>query len=604
MEAISAKPSLSTIKYRALVIGISDYARHHGDGWESLDTARNDAASIADCLEQRYGFEVQRLFDREATRESILVALDDLANSSSDDAILIYYAGHGYFDEALGEGYWIPSDARKTEGARQAREDWIWNSMITKLVGATEARHVLVIADSCYGGSLFRGEQMPTGKDLVWYQRAWEKPSRYLITSGDLEPVLDSGGSHSIFAQELLNYFNYPADRLFAASDLALAVRQKVSALTGQMVRMGPMPLAKHAGGEFIFKTHGVSLPSPVEEGSKTGGLEISGKNRNTDFPKTTTNPSPLPKTEKVQAVQDALALNRQGATNTAKKIISSLFSQPGEDRMVLAVAHYLSEQTRAQKRDALRTLIEKLETRKPQDRREGEGMAKPRIVGCLGPISATGGADADALALLVQICLRTELDQSGDVQVVEREALESILQEIDLGSSDLSDVRAQNALGKLLPAGMLLLGNIIPLKDAQQIHLRLVDAETSRIIGSFSASLDDRAPLDEICSSLASQIVHKAIIARPLEARITHVEPALVQAGIGRFHGLQEDVCFNVVSKITSDATYPLVSSETNIGQARVRRIGESDGEFDVVWSVVPPPSSADNLWLKERIH
>jgi len=106
----------------------------------------------------------------------------------------------------MNEGYWIPADARKKDGDRPAKEDWIWNSTITRIVGASGVRHVLVIADSCYGGSLFRGDKpLSPSTGTEWYQRAVAKPSRYLIASGDLEPVLDSGSGHSVFAQQILN---------------------------------------------------------------------------------------------------------------------------------------------------------------------------------------------------------------------------------------------------------------------------------------------------------------------------------------------------------------------------------------------------------------
>ena len=62
-------------------------------------------------LEKSYGFEVTRLIDKQATRANVLATLDSLVTCGPQDACIIYFAGHGYFDEALGEGYWIPADA-------------------------------------------------------------------------------------------------------------------------------------------------------------------------------------------------------------------------------------------------------------------------------------------------------------------------------------------------------------------------------------------------------------------------------------------------------------------------------------------------------------
>ena len=125
--------------YHAIVIGISKYAASGGSGWEPLVTARKDAEAVADTLEQKYDFKVTRLLDGDATRSAIVGALADMASLSSNDAVLIYFAGHGFFDETLGEGYWIPADARRAEVSGTANADWVWNSVVTKMVAATRA---------------------------------------------------------------------------------------------------------------------------------------------------------------------------------------------------------------------------------------------------------------------------------------------------------------------------------------------------------------------------------------------------------------------------------------------------------------------------------
>ena len=486
-----------SIHYHALIVGISDYNPHSGNGWESLQTARNDAEAVADSLESTYGFNVTRLFDDQATRDNILVELDKLSDLSPEDAVLVYYAGHGYYDETLGEGYWIPSDALKSKKDRYAKEDWVWNSMITKVIGASPARHILVIADSCYGGSMFRGgDLVAQGKDLVWYQRALNKPSRYLITSGDLEPVLDSGSQHSIFAQELLNYLNYPTDSIFAASDLAMALRRKVSALTGQMVRMGPLAVATHGGGEFIFKKEGADLPALSAEPMRTAGImRDAGNNASaTEY----------------SVMKDAVMLNAQGATNTAKSMVASLVGSSQEQKLVHAVAGYLSGQARADERDELRLLIEALEKRKQQNPNAGASVDRsgmPQVIACLGPTALVSDADMESLATLMRICLRTELEGVESVEIVEREALEDILQELNLGTSDLSDPNAQLQIGKVLPASLLLLGNVIDTKDGTQVFMRLIDTETTRIISSYSAVLNEDEDVGSVCSKLAEQV-------------------------------------------------------------------------------------------------
>ena len=180
------------LNYHALVIGISEYNMGNADHWDNLPNAKGDANAIGNVLEQEYGFEVTKLLDKKATKEAIIENLDRLGRISERDAVLIYFAGHGYYENHLREGYWIPSGAERPEGGKVPRDGWVWNSIINKIVGASVARHVLIIADSCYSGSLLRGgTELPEDRQYEWYRQAIRKPSRYVITSGDNEPVLD-----------------------------------------------------------------------------------------------------------------------------------------------------------------------------------------------------------------------------------------------------------------------------------------------------------------------------------------------------------------------------------------------------------------------------
>jgi uncharacterized caspase-like protein len=89
-----------------LVIGINDY---QDKKIPALKTAVNDAREVANLLQSKYGFKVDLLLDRQATRKDIIDKLRGLAaNSSADESVLIYYAGHGDIDRVLNDGWWVP----------------------------------------------------------------------------------------------------------------------------------------------------------------------------------------------------------------------------------------------------------------------------------------------------------------------------------------------------------------------------------------------------------------------------------------------------------------------------------------------------------------
>ncbi|MEW5686382.1 MAG: caspase family protein [Pseudomonadota bacterium] len=191
----------------ALLIGESAYKDPR---LQRLATPTNDVTQLGSVLQGRYGFNVKVVLDK--TRAEILRELDDLAGKlGENDTLLIYYAGHGGMEKVRngGErGYWLPVDAEYGGTAGQ-----ISNQEITYQVARMAARKVLIIADSCYSGLLSQtvsAAQRPataeekTNDYLIGM--AW-KPSRNVLTSGRLEPVLDGGGAgnHSVFAAALLD---------------------------------------------------------------------------------------------------------------------------------------------------------------------------------------------------------------------------------------------------------------------------------------------------------------------------------------------------------------------------------------------------------------
>ena len=48
-------------------------------------------------------------------------------------------------------GYWLPKDANTVES--DDNTNWISNDDITNLLNKINAKHILVIADSCFSGS-------------------------------------------------------------------------------------------------------------------------------------------------------------------------------------------------------------------------------------------------------------------------------------------------------------------------------------------------------------------------------------------------------------------------------------------------------------------
>jgi hypothetical protein len=239
-------------KYHALIIGNNDYRR-----LPPLRTAVNDAREVARLLQEQYRFNVTLLTN--ANRYDILSALNTLRERlTEEDNLLIYYAGHGALDQQNQRGHWQPVDAEPTNPA-----NWISNITITDMLNAMIVKQLLVVADSCYAGTLTRSavgrlEARLTSDELFRVVGTMARQrSRLVMTSGGVEPVLDGTGANSVFARPFIELLQtntgiLPGQEMFRMLQLRVAaIAQRVD--IRQVPEYAPIKFAGHESGDFFF---------------------------------------------------------------------------------------------------------------------------------------------------------------------------------------------------------------------------------------------------------------------------------------------------------------------------------------------------------------
>ncbi len=242
-------------RYHALIIANNAY-QHLDD----LATPANDGLALARILDERFGFHTVTLFD--ASRYEILSQLNALRSElTEDDNLLIYFAGHGAYDPVNNRGHWLPIDAEHDSTA-----NWVSTVDVTDVVNAMSAKHVLVVADSCYSGALSRDVSTdldPGMSDALrqrWLQTMARNRSRHVLTSGGLRPVPDDAGNgHSIFANAFLDSLRGSAG-IVEVSMLFREVRQRVeeraqSLQVEQTPTYAELKQSGHEYGEFLLVT-------------------------------------------------------------------------------------------------------------------------------------------------------------------------------------------------------------------------------------------------------------------------------------------------------------------------------------------------------------
>jgi hypothetical protein len=241
-------------KYYALIIGNDTYT-----AYPTLKSASADAKSIAGVLQSKYGYDVKLL--QNANRFEILSALNDMRELlKADDNLVVYYAGHGEIDSSR-QGYWLPVDAQESQP-----NSWISNRAVSDILTTMDAKHVLVIADSCYSGTMTRsslatfGGGMPDSAWGDWVKTMVAGKSRTALTSGGVQPVADaaSNSEHSVFASALLSVLNsnnqlLTGQQLFREIAAGMALRSQKAGLQ-QAPEYAPIQFAGHEAGEFFLQ--------------------------------------------------------------------------------------------------------------------------------------------------------------------------------------------------------------------------------------------------------------------------------------------------------------------------------------------------------------
>jgi len=252
-EQSSLKLNIPMGNYHALIIGNNEYQKY-----STLKTAVNDARETEKILRQKYNFKTTLLLN--ADRYTILSAFNDLReNLDENDNLLIYYAGHGKLDEKNNLGYWLPIDADQDNNI-----NWISNESITEILNVIEAKHILVVADSCYAGTLTQTPiaraqtDIPDDIRAEWIKVMAQTRARLTFTSGGVEPVLDGGGGrHSVFAKAFIGALqsNDGVMEGFSLYSRVLDLMPAQSSAAGQsqIPQYAPIHLSGHESGEFFF---------------------------------------------------------------------------------------------------------------------------------------------------------------------------------------------------------------------------------------------------------------------------------------------------------------------------------------------------------------
>jgi tetratricopeptide (TPR) repeat protein len=176
---------------------------------------------------------------------------------------------------------------------------------------------------------------------------------------------------------------------------------------------------------------------------------------------------------------------------------------------------------------------------------------SKPVAISFLNFASKGAPAEREGEDDYFLLQLSALLQESGSVQIVERELLDSLLAELKLSSTELVDPATSLKLGRILSARVIATGTLMRYNRDIQLSLRLTDTETTLLKGAVTAADKD---LEQLSRTAAQKILEKIKAAYPLRGVITAVSGNQAVLNIGAAAGVQDGMQFRVLEEAKAE--------------------------------------------------
>ncbi len=136
-----------------------------------------------------------------------------ISNLSDVDNLIIYFSGHGHYEQPTDIGYWIPYDA--VDGNYSS---YFANAQLLDYIKRIKTRHIFLISDSCFSRSILT--EYNTDQRAKNLSTLYHFNSRWALTAGQFLVYTRNGFAETI----LLALQNSLKDLL--VSDLIQTVKE------------------------------------------------------------------------------------------------------------------------------------------------------------------------------------------------------------------------------------------------------------------------------------------------------------------------------------------------------------------------------------------
>lgn len=196
---------------------------------------------------------------------------------------------------------------------------------------------------------------------------------------------------------------------------------------------------------------------------------------------------------------------------------------------------------------DRFRKMKEEKEAERPETEDKWT-TTKPMVLTFLD-FKETGGLPIrEGFSTVMIYNLAKELNNSGRVQVVDRSLIDQLLQELNLGSSDLANPKTRLKLGELFAATIIGTGDLYNSPGSTMFDFRFIDVETSKLRDIIDGTIKPGTSMERELHRLNREILTFIMTSYPLKGYVAQVDGKNVTVNIGPSEGVVLGTRFNVI--------------------------------------------------------
>lgn len=303
-----------------------------------------------------------------------------------------------------------------------------------------------------------------------------------------------------------------------------------------------------------------------------------------------------------------AVALNESGDPQRARQALDKALAIDPNDAVAAALMRQIRDSMTARDDlarqkyidDTVKELAARMRAPQPKPSAPADDWTSPAMVLTVLPFSdqsvqsLTGRIGIDGL---IQQALVQELQNRG-YTVVERQVLDKLMTEINLGSSALADPDTQIRLGRVLAARLMVSGTLQTDPAGEAVALRAVDTETTRLALVKSERADQPLVPDRVAAQIADDLARTIRDKYPLKGRVVQMDGARAIINLGRKQGVVAGQTFNVLG-----TAEPIESNGRVIGFKESKVAQVTVAEVDDLMAYVRIDTPGVTLAKQQRI-